>query len=341
MTVHYRHGSRSRGYYQYLPNQKWAVPRCWSVAASEVDKAVAQEFLRVVTPPQIELALAVTREVEHQATEVDRLWKLRMERLQYEARVAERRYKAVDPDNRVVARTLETEWNEKLLEIDSSDREYQRQCESARLQMSDDDRAKVLKLASDLPALWNAPTTTITEKKNLLRTAIQAVTLHPVDVPERTTRVHLLWEGGATTELIVPRHDKHTANTTSQEVLDIVNTLCAEGQKDLDIAASLNRRGLARKSGKPWDVVAVKRIRQSRGLDLVGSAHTAKRREDGLYSLRGVAARLGVAPGVVYGWRRDGLLEPAAGGGIGHDLWFRLDAATVKALKADKNHHLK
>jgi Recombinase zinc beta ribbon domain len=116
-------GPQRRPVYMCLPNVGPGV--CWSVSAPAIDCAVSQLFLEAVQPPQIELSLAVVHEAERQAGEVDRQWKLRLERARYEAQLAERRYKAIDPDHRVVARTLEREWNDKLVELERLEREYQ------------------------------------------------------------------------------------------------------------------------------------------------------------------------------------------------------------------------
>src|SRR4051812_27767601 len=134
--------------------------RCWSVSGRAVDRAVATLFLQSVQVPELALALAVARETERQAQEVDRQWALRRERLTYDARLAERRYKAVDPDNRVVARTLERDWNEKLRELERLENDYQAARRAHKLDLSEEDRARILALAKDLPRVWDAPTTT-------------------------------------------------------------------------------------------------------------------------------------------------------------------------------------
>ena len=123
---------------------------CWTVSAAGIDEAVARLLLETVQPPEIELSLAVTREVERQAQEVERQWRLRLERARYEAQLAERRYKAVDPDNRVVARTLEREWNEKLSELESLEREHQQVLRREKVELTSQDRARLLELAKDL-----------------------------------------------------------------------------------------------------------------------------------------------------------------------------------------------
>jgi hypothetical protein len=138
------------------------------VPARVIDQAVADLFLEALKPPEIELGLAVLRETERQAGEIDRQWKLRLERAGYEAQLAERRYKAVDPDNRVVARTLESEWNDKLGEVVRLEREHGEVRRREQLELCADDRARVLALARDLPSVWNAKTTTHAERKNLL-----------------------------------------------------------------------------------------------------------------------------------------------------------------------------
>ena len=150
------------------------------------------------------------REAEHQAGEVDRQWKLRLERARYEAQLAERRYKAIDPAHRVVARTLEREWNDKLVEPEQVEREYHEVRCRETLDLSEEDRTRILALAKDLPAVWHAETTTPAERKNLLRMVVREVTVSPIEVPARLTRIQVLWQTGAVSDFTVPRKDKYT-----------------------------------------------------------------------------------------------------------------------------------
>lgn len=126
MTVRYQGALRRAQYECRTPARHTGQSAmCWSVSAQTIDDAVAKLFLEVVQPTDLELGLAVVREAERQTEEVDRQWRLRLDRARYEARLAERRYKAVDPDNRVVARTLEHEWNDKLREIETLEHDHQ------------------------------------------------------------------------------------------------------------------------------------------------------------------------------------------------------------------------
>src|SRR5215831_16765484 len=125
----------------------------------------------------MEAALSALDQVEARAKQVESQWQRQIERGQYEADLARRRYRAVDPDNRLVARSLEREWNEKLLEVDRLEREYQLLPKPAALTLSAQQREQIRALAQDVPALWKAPTTTNAQRKQLVRWLIKDVTL--------------------------------------------------------------------------------------------------------------------------------------------------------------------
>ncbi|OGV62500.1 MAG: recombinase [Lentisphaerae bacterium RIFOXYA12_64_32] len=330
-------GAKRHGQYQCRPNHVTFGAVCWAVSAQAIDRAVAEIFLAAVRPPEIELALAVAHETERQAQEVDGQWKLRLERLRYEAKLTERRYKAIDPDNRVVARTLEREWNDKLKEMEDAEREHQEMRRREKVDLSDEDRARIVALAKDLPTVWNASTTTQAERKNLLRMLVKEVTLSPVDVPEKRTRIQVLWQTGAVSELTVPRKDKYTATSTPADSLLVIRREFAAGKEDVDIVACLNREGLMTGYGRRWDVPALRRARYAYGL--YRPSHRARKapdvRADGLISIHGVAKRFGVSPSAVKTWVQSGILKPTDGGGTGHPLWFQLDGPTVQKLEED------
>jgi DNA invertase Pin-like site-specific DNA recombinase len=329
-----RYAERRRVVYQCIPKDADAAV-CWTVYGQAIDDALARLFLEAVQPPEIELGLAVAREAERQAGEVDRQWRLRLERARYEAQLAERRYKAVDPDNRVVARTLECDWEEKLRGLEDLEREYQDVCRREKVELTDEDRTRILSLARSLPQVWNAPSTTAAERKNLLRMLVQEVTLTPVELPERATHVQVLWQTGAVNELTIPRPSKFAAQATPQRALELIHALMKEKVSDEAIATDLNRRGLRTGKGRPWSASAVQRVRGTYGWrrDSPKSRHVPNRRSDGLYSTHGVAAELGVTPGVVQYWARKGLLTPVEEGGRGRPHWFSLDAATTERLR--------
>ncbi len=216
------------------PRGMTAQRRCWATAARRVDEEIASIFLEAVAPPEIDLSLAVLKEVERQGTEIDQQWKLRLERARYEAGRAERHYKAVEPENRLVARSLETQWNQKLEELAAVEREHEDARRGRKLVLDADDRRAIMALAKDLPKVWSAHTTTAADRKQPLRLVSEDVVLTPVDVPKRLTRITILWKTGATTERLVPRPDPIEVATTPAPILaairGVVGPLLLEGQ---------------------------------------------------------------------------------------------------------------
>jgi hypothetical protein len=314
--------------------------QCWSVAGRAIDEALAQLVLQTVQPAEIELALAVAREVERQADALDGQWQLQLERARYEARLAERRYKAVDPDNRVVARTLERQWESCLQRIEELEAQHQHARAQQTLQLSADDRARIVSLARDLPALWHAETTSGAERKNLLRLLVQQVTVSPIEVPRLATRVQVLWQTGAVTELTIARPSKYTVFRTPDEALALIGELHRQQASDAAIADALNARGLRTGTGSSWSIAAVQRQRHAHGWHRDSpKSHPAQGRGP-LHSLYTVAQRVGVPLSVIRRWVTKGVLTPTDGGGSpGRPLLFALDPpmlATLRSLKAQR-----
>ena len=314
-----------------------ALTECWIVSSKSLDEAVGSLFLSVIQPEEIDLSLAVTRDAERQAGEIERQWKLQLEHARYAAQLAERRYKAVDPDYRPVARTLEREWNEKLEELGRLEREYEAVRQREKVVLSDEDRQALLTLARDLPKVWHAPTTTMAERKNLLRMLIREVAISPIDIPERATRVQVLWVTGATTEITVPRPGPGSAMRTPDASVQAIRAMYDKGLTDAAIAAEMNRRKLPSGWRRTWTVASVAWVRKQNDMPKQlggGTKYLPLKREDGMYSVKGVADLLEMPVPRVWAWVRQGHLSPAEGGGTGKPLWFRLEPADVERLRA-------
>jgi hypothetical protein len=278
-------------------------------------------MLAAFAPPELDLSLAVLKQVEHQSAEVDRQWKLRLERVRYEAQRAERQYNAVEPENRVVARTLETRWNQKLQEVAQVEREYEQARSTRGLELSEKDKRKILALARELPKLWNAPTTTNADKKRILRLLIQEVVLVPVDVPQRSTRIRILWRTGATSELRVPRPTMDEARRMPSQVLEEIRRLARQHLSDPQIAEQLNQRGFKSnrksRSGR-FTQSSVATLRRRKGIPAGrrsgwSPVQVPERDEQGRYSIRGLTARFGVTASRVLYWVKSGQVTPVPG----------------------------
>jgi DNA invertase Pin-like site-specific DNA recombinase len=312
---------------------------CWMVTARAIDEAVAKLGLEAVCPEEIELGLAVLQEAEQQAGKLRQQWKLRLDSAAYEARLAERRYKAVDPDNRTVASTLERAWEEKLRDLHDLEAEYQAVVRRRKLELGPEDRRRILELSRDLPGVWRAQTTTPQQRKTLLRLLFEQVTLSPIDAPVRATRVQVLWQTGAVSELCVGRPSSDAARAASKEAVERIRELVLQTKSDPEIAGELNDEGYQTGDRRPWSAGAVRRVRARVGLRKGESLYPQQvrrpdRREDGLYSMHGVSARLGIAEGTVRDWYKKGLLEAVEGGrGQGDARWFRIDEATLERIE--------
>jgi DNA invertase Pin-like site-specific DNA recombinase len=213
----------------YCPGHRARPPDtgCQSIRGNGIDAAVAQALLKAMQPAQLQVSLASLAQIEERARQIDRQWQLRIERAQYEADLVRRRFYAVDPENRLVARSLEREWNEKLGEVQRLEREYaDRPRPTARLS-SPEERQRILALAQDLPTIWHAPTTTNAERKQLLRFLIVDVTLTR---QEETIHIAIRWQTEAITELDIPRpKNAWESQITSPAVVKRVRELAVRG----------------------------------------------------------------------------------------------------------------
>jgi len=157
MTVRYQRDGSLLIYECSQTHTQLAAKTCQTLRGDRIDQAVAQCFLEAIEPAQLEVSLVALDQIEMRAKQVDRQWHRQIERAQYEADLARRRYVAVDPENRLVARSLERDWNEKLAEVGRMEREYATLPKQAALLLSAEQREQIRALAHDLPAIWHAP----------------------------------------------------------------------------------------------------------------------------------------------------------------------------------------
>ena len=226
---------------------------CRSIAASTVDEAVTELLLNALNPNEIALALAAADEVADRHRRIGRAAELAVERARYEADRAERAFHAVEPDNRLVARSLESRWEAKLAAL--------AQAEQALAAARDTlpplpERAELEKLATDLPGLWHAPTTSNKDRKRLLRTVIADITLLP-EPDHGKARIGIRWHTGASDEIRVDRAvHPGTAVRSPSPAVDMVTRLGPTTGTD-EMVGMLNAAGMTTGHGRPFDAKAV------------------------------------------------------------------------------------
>ncbi|MGK7916024.1 MAG: recombinase family protein [Prochloraceae cyanobacterium] len=333
MSPRYYGDSGHRANYEcnQLRKQNGQCQMCWSVAGAAIDEAVASHVLEAITTEQLDISLAVLEELDQQAQDCQHQWQLKLERAQFEANRAERQYNLVEPENRLVARTLEKRWNEKLQQLASLEAAYEKAYQVEGLELNSQQRQQILRLASDLPALWHSVTTTAAERKEMLGLLVKQVALSPVESPTRHTRIAILWHTGATTEFLVKRPTTKEKLQTPTQIIEAVREL-APGRTDAEIADQLNQRGLLSAKQRPFTKDSVNWIRWKFKISKPNSSNPKGIRADGSYSTKALAEKLGVSIHSIHYWRQKGVIQ-------GHQekpsgsWWYPVTPSVLKTLR--------
>jgi hypothetical protein len=298
-------------YHCSADQQREGGPRCQEVRALGVDGAVERLALAALAPDRIALAVAALGELEEEARLLERQWSLKRERTRYEAERARRQYDAVEPENRLVARSLERAWEERLRQVEQIEAEYAGWRRAQPLSLTDADRTQILSLGEDLPRLWNAATTTAAERKQILRLLLREVVLD-----QRRERgqvwIRIVWQTGATSEHCIPRCvHAYTEYAALERLQARVRELNAAQKMDGEIATSLNAEGLVSARGRPFSGAEIHLLRKRWGIPTVkinGKEANPQRWPDGTYSVQGAAKVLTITAQTVFKWLRKGRL---------------------------------
>jgi len=232
---------------------------------------------------------------------VDRLRQKQVERARYEADLAQRRYLHVDPANRLVADSLEADWNNKLRALNAAQEQYEEQYKNDRAAISEQQRASIAALAHDFPRLWQNPKTPDRERKRLMRLLLEDVTL----IKSGEITAHVRFKGGITKTLTVPVPlNAWQQRTTSPDVVSEIDRLLDHNTYP-QIASLLNDRGLRSGEGKNFTARIVARIRTRYGL----TSRYDRLRKAGMLTVDEMAAMLGITPQWGKIWQRHGLLR--------------------------------
>jgi hypothetical protein len=310
----------------------YAVPGCQSFPIRYLDPAVCDAFFAAVQPCQLETLLGALDALERQRQVLDQQWQLKLERARYAVRLAERQYDACDPDNRLVARALEKRWNEALVAMTELEQAYVAASRSDLAPLSEAERQAVQGLAGDLEAIWEAPTTSMADRKRLLRLAIQEVTVTVQPTRPRSAEVTILWSGGQTTTQTVTCRPTGWHCTTAAAVIDRLREL-AQHLPDHQIAEQLNAEGVRTQTGKQWTYARVVSIRKQHQIPTACPIDPEGRtqRADGLLPVRLAAERLGVSTSLIHVWIQQGVLLSEQRT-VQSDRWVHLSEADVARL---------
>jgi DNA invertase Pin-like site-specific DNA recombinase/transposase-like protein len=277
------------------------------VGGVTIDTAVTEAFLAALQPAALHACLQAAAQLEDGHDAALEQWRRQAEQARYNAARAERRYQAVDPDNRLVARGLENAWEKALTGQAAAEAELARRQAARPRALSADERAAILALGDDLHQVWDAPATSDKDRKQLLRTLLDEVNIS-VHRDHDSGRAELIvrWKGGAISELTIPvKKTPQRRLRTSEDTIDLVRRLAVH-YDDAKIAWILNRQHRRTPRGLSYTAGRVQGLRHYRGIPC--RPGTAARQEGGLLTVADAARELGLAPSTLHRWLSDGFI---------------------------------
>lgn len=240
--MHAGYRTKAKPYYECM-RRKLEGSTCCGLGAAAIDDLVGQQILRALEPAALELSLQAQQHVHEERGRLHQHWHQRLERASQEVRRAERQYQAVEPENRLVARTLEQRWEEALRTHRVHQEDYDRFLQEQPRQLHKDERARIVALASDIPTLWHSSGTTAAERKEIVRLLVERVVVH-VRADSERTRVEIAWRGGlTTTHQVVRSVSRFESLSDYPKLLKRIRQLRKDGLTIAAVATQLNEEG--------------------------------------------------------------------------------------------------
>ena len=295
-----------------------AQPICAAIPGADLDDRIGQLLLDTLTPLAVEAALTVANELHQRAADADRMRAAHVERARYHADLARRRYLAVDPANRLVADSLEADWNTALRELGDAQHTYQQARDQHSGELTDQQRARINQLVTDLPAIWHDPTTPARERKRIARLLLTDVT---VQRQGDTITAHLRFPAGQHTTVTMPAPKTAAEQRkTPAEVVTAINELL-DRHVSGEIADILNQRGILSGTGEPFHRNIIDNIIHTYRLP----SRRQRLRDAGMLTAAELADHLGIRPGTVKDWWHAGLVSGLRYNDKGEMLYHRPD----------------
>jgi len=289
-----------------------------------VDQLVREAFFRALEPAQLEVSVDMLKKLEESSRAAERQRELSLERCRYEVEKAQRQYDQVEPENRLVARTLERRWEERLKEQKCAEAELARWKRERNQVWSAGEILELQELIRDVPALWQAETSTNEDRKELLRLLIEEVRVW-TGREKREVEVRIHWKGGSQT---VHRARRSTGgHQLSEAAISRIRELAALGLSDRSIASELNAEGLRRSDGRNFVGHNVTHIRADYHIE-----QSSPPREPDIYNLKEAAALLGLSSQGLSDWLKDDDFEAERVQG-GKEWKIRLTEKDIARLK--------
>ena len=307
LRVYYQGKNSSPGYYCAANNiVEGRAKYCMRVGGVKIDNVVADTFLNAITPAAMDAVLLAEKNIEAEHDAALNQWRLQIERFQYEADKAERRLRAVEPENRLVARTLENQWETCLHKLQAAETEFEQRQKQRPEALTPEQRDYIRTLSKDIKLVWQAPTTTYRDKKELLQILLQEVNIS-IDRTLNTAHLIIRWQTDAVTEIDMDLPKRNSPPIrTEQDTIDLVRRLAVH-YKDEMIAGILNRQGRQTARGHRFTANRVGNLRRHWNIPKFDPGSVISD-EGELVTVQKAAEILKVAAGTVHRWLLDGFI---------------------------------
>jgi DNA invertase Pin-like site-specific DNA recombinase len=264
MLATYR--SKSKPYYVCM-RKKLEGSDCRGLGAAAIDRVVGEQVLRAIEPAAVELSLKAIDDVQRERDRLRCHWEQRLERASYEVQRAERQYQAVEPENRLVARTLEQRWEEALRHRREEQEEWDRFLREQPRQVSASERSRILALSTDIAMLWNAQETTAVDRKEIIRLLVERVVV-VVRPDSEKTEATISWKGGSTTRHEIARSvSRYESMIGYKDLMARIVQLRKDGKTIVEVATQLNQEGFRTpRSGKGYTSTSIRKLLSRCGL---------------------------------------------------------------------------
>jgi hypothetical protein len=304
LTVRYQGSGGLYPIYEcsWRKSERPSLPDCINIRCDLLDTVVCRRILEVVQPVQLEIALAALEELEKREEASCRQWRMRIERAEYEAQMAEKRYMEADPSNRLVTATLEERWNDTLVALEEIKQQFIQFRHKEHCTATAEQRQQILALARDFPRLWNSPGTKAKDKKRMLRLLIKDITAEKTGSPKQVV-LHVRWQGGLSEDLCVDFPPTMADRLRYPEAIVQRVRILSPKLTDKQIAAVFNEEGRLSATGKVFTERMIQWIRWKHDI------RVDQQRSPDEMTVTEVADRFNVSSDVVYGWINRGMVE--------------------------------
>lgn len=339
MATYYTNNGNSLRYACAMMSSNYAQPVCQSLVGTVLDQLMTQQILEALKPSALEVSLKVAEDVEQERKNLKLHWEKRLERARYEVERSYRQYNVAEPENRLVVRTLEKKWEEALSNEEKLKLEYARFLDTQSPILTLSEREAIRKLASDIPALWSASTTTAQERQEIVRLLIERVVVLIEGSTEKVL-INIYWSGGYETQTHFVRPvAKMEQLSYYHELLNRTKALKEENRTFAEIAAILNHEGWRpAKRNLPFSTHMVSSLLSRVGVTSSKQTKTTQvKKMAHEWTFRELSQKLVIPEPTLYAWMKKGKLQARRDTHTG--VWLvHADEKELKRLVAVRNH---